>query len=424
MGKLLAATSDLERLHRAWRDVRAQVRRSRWPALAAELDAIDAAPIRALRSIRGRLRAGTYAFSPKWGYAKRKSGGSRRGITVHGVGDRIVQRAILDVLTGPDPALRARLGRIPAILDVPTSFAGIPGRGVPEAVGLAARAIRAGAVAFALSDMKDFFPRVPRADVAALVAENVDDSAFVALFRDALETEIRNLDDVRRWLDLFPIHEVGVAQGSLLSVLVGNLALRDFDVRMNRGDLLTIRYLDDFLILGPSRAAVAEGFRAAQAELARLGMECYEPGDGSQKAFLGRAADGFDFLGCRIHPDGIAPARRARRALLRGLSQAVAEAKGRILEARARDARRRAEPLYVQTLNRIDRTLRGWGDAYRFVTNRAAFAQVDAEVDRLLRGFQGWFARACGEAPAPSRRRMAGIALLGDTPPRPGEPDS
>jgi hypothetical protein len=289
---------------------------------------------------------------------------------------------------------------------------------VPEAIGLAARAIRAGAVAYALSDMKDFFPRVPRAEVVALVAASVEDEGFAALFRDALETEIRNLDDVRRWLDLFPIHEVGVAQGSLLSVLVGNLALRKFDVCLNNDAITTVRYLDDFLILGPSRAAVAEGFRAAQAELARLGMACYEPGDGSQKAFLGRVADGFDFLGCRVHPDGIAPARRTRRALLRDLARTIDEAKGRILDARKPGARRRAEPLYVQTLDRIDRTLRGWGDAYRFVTNRVPFAQMDAEVDRMLRGFQGWFARLSGDATPEARRRMSGIALLGDTPPR------
>ena len=41
-------------------------------------------------------------------------------------------------------------------------------------------------------------------------------------------------------------------------------------------------------------------------------MTCYQPDDGSQKAFLGSVAGGFDFLGCRVHPDGVSPARAGR----------------------------------------------------------------------------------------------------------------
>ncbi len=113
MGKLVSAASSLDILFRAWRDVRAGVRAGAWPQLAAELGAIEAAPLRALKGIQKRLREGRYEFSPKWGYAKKKSGGSRRGITVHTVSDRIVQRAILDVIYTRDPVLRAHFGRDP-----------------------------------------------------------------------------------------------------------------------------------------------------------------------------------------------------------------------------------------------------------------------------------------------------------------------
>ena len=180
-------------------------------------------------SIQKRLREGRYEFSPKWGYAKRKSGGSRRGITVHGVSDRIVQRAILNVIYTRDPALRKCLGQVPEVLNIPTSFAGTPGRGVPEAIALAVKTIRGGATAFAVSDMKDFFPCVPRMDVVQCFKDNVQDNEFVELFRAALQTEIENRDEIAQWLELFPIDEVGVAQGSLLSVLAGNLSLRRFD---------------------------------------------------------------------------------------------------------------------------------------------------------------------------------------------------
>jgi hypothetical protein len=419
MGKLALAVSNLDHLFRAWRDVRAQVRRSVWPQLVAELSVIDAAPLRALRSIHNRLRRGEYRFSAKWGYAKRKSGGSRRGITVHGVSDRIVQRAILDVLSSRDPAIRGQLGPIPAILDTPTSFAGTPGRGLPEAIAMSVRVIRQGARAYALSDMKDSIPCVPRAEVVEFLRSNVDDPEFAELFEAALETEVLNRDDLIRWLNLFPLGEVGVAQGSLLSVLVGNLALRRFDAELNQDGLTTVRYLDDFAIFGSSLEAVTEGFGRAQEELARLGMICYAPGDGSQKGFAGLTADGFDFLGCRIHPDGVSPGRGPRRRLLADVAATIRDAKARMRAASVDGARRRAEPMYAQALVRIDDKVRGWGDAYRFVTNRVAFAQLDSAIDRMLAEFRGWYARHCAESDPRTGRRLSGVALLGDTPPTP-----
>jgi RNA-directed DNA polymerase len=417
MGKLALATSHLDNLFSSWREVRAQVRRSAWPQMAAELAAIEVAPLRALREIQRQLRQGRYEFSPKWGYAKKKSGGSRRGITVQGVNDRIVQRSILNILYTRSPALHEHLGQIPSLLDIPTSFAGTPGRGVPEAVATVVRLGREGARAFATSDIKEFFPHVPRADVVQLLRANVADDEFTALIEAALVTEIRNSDDIARWLDLFPLAEVGVAQGSLLSVLVGNLSLRHFDARLNGNSLTTIRYLDDFAIFGPSLGAVAAGFEAAQDELTKLGMTCYAPGDGSQKSFMGPVADGIDFLGCRIHPDGVSPGRSARRRLLREIASLIREGKGRIRAILDHPSRRRSEEMYVQTLDRIDRKLRGWGDAYRFVSNRVVFSQMDSLIDRMLDDYRRWFSSVISGADPRGRRRASGIALLSDTPP-------
>lgn len=392
------------------------MRRTVWPQLVSELEQMDAAPIRALRLIQRQLRDGSYEFSPKWGYAKRKSGGSRRGITVHGIKDRVIQRSILNIIHSSDPEIQRYLGDVPEVLRTPTTFAAAPGRGVPDAVALVYKTLRTGARVFAYSDVKDFFPCVPRHEVVTFLKSSIDDQPFLELFEAALKTEIDNRSDIDRWLALFPIYEIGVAQGSLLSALVGNLALRHFDARLNNNGLTTVRYLDDFAILGPDRDRVSNGFCEAQSELARLGMSCYEPNDGSQKAFLGYADNGFDFLGCHIHPDGVSPARRAQRKLLRDVSATIAKGKAQIRNLRANPSRRRTEFAYAQTLVQIDRTVRGWGDAYRFVSNRLPFSQMDIELDRLLDDFQHWFRRNVGQAETRTKRRMQGIALLADTP--------
>ena len=95
-----------------------------------------------------------------------------------------------------------------------------------------------------------------------LLKAHVEDDDFTELFEAALVTEIQNRDDIAPWLELFPLSEVGVVQGSLLSVLVANLSLRHFDACLNGGPLTTIRYLDDFAIFGPDLAAVSAGFES------------------------------------------------------------------------------------------------------------------------------------------------------------------
>lgn len=380
---------------------------------------LDVAPLQSLTEIQRALERNTYQFQKKLGYTKRKSGGSRRGITIHAVRDRIVQRAILNVLYTDDAALKKQLGNIPTILNSPRSFAGVPGRGVPEAIAAIIELVRQGAGGFVYSDMKDFFPCVPRNEVVGFIRANVRDDQFAELFEQALETGLGNEEELHQMLYLFPGPEIGVAQGSLLSVLAGNIVMRRFDEVLNADGLAMVRYLDDFVILTADVAAAENAFELARAELGRLGMDCYAPGDGSQKAFLGRVADGFDFLGCRIHRDGVSPSRKNQRKLLRDVQAMIQEAKREILAFKQDDARRRrTELVYLQTLTLLDRKLRGWGDVYQFVSNRVPFSQMDEAVDRMLEEFRLWFARQTKETSSRVRRRMTGIALLADTPPR------
>ena len=55
------------------------------------------------------------------------------------------------------------------------------------------------------------------------------------------------------FLSLFPNETIGVAQGSALSALAGNIALREFDAEMNSRGLVCVRYIDDFMLLGGSK---------------------------------------------------------------------------------------------------------------------------------------------------------------------------
>lgn len=418
MGPLFTPFCTLEHLHRSWRLVRRSLRQTAWPALRDDLAAFDRHPIAHLERLRDELRSGTFRFHPRLAYVKRKSGGSRRGVTVPGVTDRVVQRALLGVLQTRDPRWRAHLGQLTTVFDCPTSFAGNVGRGVPEAIAAVRHALRTTGQFAATSDVKNFFPHIPRAEVGAFLRQEVADPRLVDLLCQGLETELANPAGLHPWLDLFPLGPAGVAQGSLLSVLAGNIALRHFDRRLNAGGLVTLRYLDDFVILGPTAELVEQGFQIAREELAGLGMTCYAPGDGSGKSVLVPTGRGFDFLGCRVHPQGVSPSRRSRRHLLDRLDRQLALARDELARWTTGDIRRGTEAGSVQWMARIDQLIRGWGAAFRFVSNRASLAQLDREIDRRLAAFDAWYRRQLPSASPRQRRRLRGISLLGDTPPR------
>ena len=93
---------------------------------------------------------------------------------------------------------------------------------------------------------------------------------FLELFERATQTTLANLAHLGEDAGLFPVADKGVAQGSPLSPLIGNILLREFDANMNGRGIVCVRYVDDFVMLGPSPSILMKAFARAQAELGRL----------------------------------------------------------------------------------------------------------------------------------------------------------
>ena len=267
-----------------------------------------------------------------------------------------------------------------------------------------------------------FSTKVAKSSVARFVQDQTGDPRFTGIFKAAMETELRNSDEIKEWLDLFPIDDVGVPQGSSLSAFAGNVVLRDFDQKLNYRGIRTIRYIDDFVILARSERSARTAFGAAKTILGDLGMTAYNPNEDPSKAKRGKVSDGFDFLGCSIRLNGISPSRHSKKKLLEKLQQTLNFSLVTIKELACTASARRAQEGYLQVLARTDRIIRGWGDSYAFVDNRLTFHQLDAEIDTLLREFKGRARRHIQLAADDNQKRRAfGIALLKDTPRLPAE---
>ena len=134
-------------------------------------------------------------------------------------------------------------------------------------------------------------------------ADALGNQQFADLFEQALATNLENQEELeeRQLFKLFPDPEIGVAQGSALSALAGNIVLREFDARMNDRGIVCVRYIDDFIILGPSEAKVQAAYRSAQKMLNAMGMDVYDLSDTKARNY-GKVDDGNIHNGTDVLP--------------------------------------------------------------------------------------------------------------------------
>jgi len=306
MGLLYNEIRKVNVLEAAWKKVRQKGLMSASDEIRAEVLEFDKSPSTNLKSISGKLSKNSFKFSQQTGIAKKRPGKSSRPLVIAPLQNRIVQRAILDVLN-----------KVPAVIQVRsilTSVGGIDGR--DQAIAQVVQAIESGKACYFRSDIPGFFTKIPRENVLSFIKDNTNDPEFCALFEKAMETELANADALGKEAELFPIGEDGVAQGSALSPLIGNILLRDFDVAMNDRGIVCIRYIDDFIFLAEKPSYASKAFKSALVLLKGLGLSAYDPNTCPEKAGHGHADNGFDFLGCRITNNLVQPSELARNRLV------------------------------------------------------------------------------------------------------------
>src|SRR5713226_4051880 len=188
MGYLFNTVKSLKSLHRAWKKIQENGRYSESPQTRTEIANFSIEEIANLRHVQRQLGRGEFEFEKQLGITKKKQGGGNiRPLVIAPVANRIVQRAILDVLV-------ARVRVIQSIMDTPTSIGGIPRRGTRHAIALVFKAIDDGAHYFIRSDIEAFFTKIPRVEVQSFLSDSINEADFLLLFERALKTELINLD--------------------------------------------------------------------------------------------------------------------------------------------------------------------------------------------------------------------------------------
>lgn len=396
----------------AWRAIESNARTSQRAKTKDDARKFGADLPRNLRKLQTRLLQG-YKFSPVYGATPPKGGGKpgKRQIAVASLEDRVVQRAILDVLQQSKLLLR-----IKTVLETPTSVGGIPGRGVDNALQLFEDCHLNGYRHVAGSDIKDFFNRIPKKAVTDFIASEVQDQEFIELFDAALQVELSNAATMApEDYKLFPTGLDGVAQGCPLSALAGNVVLNEFDKQMNdpaRG-LVCIRYIDDFILVGRERRHVDRGMDAARAILRNLRMDAYDPKENPRKAFVGKIGEPLVFLGHELIPGRYPPSPGARRQFMATINVLIQDGQKTIDKTLHGRSLKPWERPFGATIVAVQNAVRGWRGTYRSSACPEVFAQLDDWVARRVIDFERYLDTRAPKTAPMRRLRALGIAPMG-----------
>ena len=167
-----------------------------------------------------------------------KAGGGQRGLGIPNVVDRIVQKAVHQVLSPHyEPSFH------------PSSHGFRPGRSCHTAITEACRYLEEGHEWVVDLDLDKFFDRVHHERLLARLGQRIKDDALLTLIRQMLRAKVVMPDGVVVSTD------EGTPQGGPLSPLLSNIVLDELDWELQERGHCFVRYADDCNIYVSSERA-------------------------------------------------------------------------------------------------------------------------------------------------------------------------
>ena len=300
--------------------------------------------------IRERLLAESYEPRPVRRVEIPKPGGGKRGLGIPTVLDRMMQQALLQVLT---PLFDGRFSE--------HSYGFRPGRRGHEAIRAARGYIQEGYRWVVDIDLEKFFDRVNHDRLMVRVAHEVKDKRVLRLIRRYLGSGVM-INGV-----VVEIGE-GTPQGGPLSPLLSNIYLDELDKELEKRGHKFCRYADDCNIYVRSRRAGERVMASVRQFLtSRLKLKVNEAKSALDRPWK-RKFLGFSFLAGKEIRIRLAP-------------QSVERVKGKLRELTRRN---RSQEL-GERIRRINSYVGGWMGYYALAETPSVLENLNQWLRRRLR---------------------------------------
>jgi RNA-directed DNA polymerase len=331
--------SEKESLRQAWKAISRRNLRSKG------LDNVTIAAFKNkleenLAQISAELRAKSYVFNKLRAHAIDKRGSSKkRPLQIAAVRDRVVMKAVAMFIS----PMFARF-------NLPCSFAYVIGGGVAPVVGRIHELIGQGHKTYLEADIIDFFGSVDRDLLWNQFSKHVRHKSLLPLIRQCFDLELGNLDDLTTEdQKLFVGADSGIPQGGVLSPMLANYYLFEFDRKMLKNGFNLVRYADDFVVMCESKERAELAHDLCKTTLKTLKLEIHPLG--SPKTRIGEfSKDGLSFLGLHFQGKVVFPAEKIRDRFRIKIKEALKPHSGLSL---------------FKTLQKLSNLIHGWGNYFR-----------------------------------------------------------
>ena len=278
-----------------------------------------------------------------------KPDGTKRPLGIPTIQDRIVQQALLNVL---QPIFE---------LDFhPSSYGYRPGRSAHHAVAKSERFARQYGLEYVVDmDLSKCFDTLNHELILQSVNKKVSDGKILNLIDKFLKSGIMDKNQYEPTI-------VGSPQGGIISPLLMNIYMDNFDQYMKQKGIRIVRYADDILIFATTKSksgeykAIAEDYLENELKLTV----------NRKKTHLADLEKGISYLGFVIKDFGVLVSEKSRENVKDSIRELTPRNKGKSIH------------YYISKLTML---LRGYSNYYRIALSKKLFKRLMEWTRRRLR---------------------------------------